>query len=92
MRSIYVGSGETAALISQLETVRRDTAETECAARRREVARYEQQDATIEAACKLIDTVMEAALLAAGFHTHKRQWRMRRYVNYGGEGSDEAKG
>jgi hypothetical protein len=81
VRSVYVGTGETAALISRLEGLRREEAETEREDHRRELAKLEQQDATIDEACRLINMVAEAALIAAGYHTHKRQWRRRRHVN-----------
>lgn len=92
VRSVYVGGGETAMLISRLETIRRDEAETEREDRRRALTKLERQDAMIEAACRLIDAVTEAALIATGFHTHRRQWRKRRYDDNGGKGSDEAGG
>jgi hypothetical protein len=92
VRSIYVGGGETAAFISQLEKGRREEDEMKREDRRRELAKLEQQDATIEAACRMIDMVIEAALIAAGFHIHKRQWRKQRYVDDGGEGNGEANG
>lgn len=90
VRSVYIGVGERAALISQLETMRRDEAEIKREDRRLELAKLEQLDRAIEAACRLIDTVTEAALIVAGFHTHKREWRKRRYGNDGGKGSGKA--
>jgi hypothetical protein len=78
VRSVYVGSGETARLISRLEAIRHDRDETE-----REVAKLvraedEQQDAEIDMLSEIVQTLTTATLLSAGFHTHKRQWRLRR--------------
>ena len=78
VRSVYVGGGETALLIAQLEVLQREEAQERREGERHELAKHEQQDATIEAASRLIDTIKEAALIAAGFHTHKRQWRKKR--------------
>src|SRR5437016_3940596 len=61
VRSVYVGGSGTAAFISQLEKGRREEDETKREDRQRELAKLERQDATIEAACRLIDTVTEAA-------------------------------
>lgn len=90
VRSVYVGSGETAALISQLEGMRRDEDETEHENQRRELAKLERQDEAIDATCRLIETVTEAALIAAGFHTHKRQWRKIRYGSSGKDSGEAA--
>lgn len=81
MRSVYIGSGETAALIAQLETMMRVESDSR-AVRRRELANLERQDATIETACQMVDEILDATLIVAGFHTHKRQWRRKRYVNF----------
>ncbi|HUE80769.1 MAG TPA: hypothetical protein VMM84_01565 [Pyrinomonadaceae bacterium] len=78
VRSIYVGGSETATLISQLEELQREEAQERREGQRRELAKHEQQDATIEAASRLIDTIKDATLIAGGFHQHKRQWRKRR--------------
>ncbi len=83
VRSVYVGGGEKGALIAQLETMMRDESEASRDVRRRELAKLERQDAPIETACRMIDAILEATLIVAGFHTHKRQWRRRRYVDNG---------
>lgn len=78
VRSVYVGTGEVAELISQLGMMRREEAETEREARRHVRARDRETEATIDEVCALIEAVTEGALIAAGFHTHKRQWRRTR--------------
>jgi hypothetical protein len=35
-------------------------------------------EAALELAANLIQLVTESALLTAGFHTHRRQWRLKR--------------
>jgi hypothetical protein len=80
VRSLYVGGGQTAALIAQLEMMRREKRAEKRNTYLRQVSEFQAQDAIVEAACRMIDGVLEAALIVAGFHTHKRQWRkMRSY-------------
>ena len=78
VRSVYVGGGVTALLISRHEELERAQAklrrDLELAAR----AGCEAIDEEIARHAELTDTLTQAALLAAGFHTHKRQWRRKR--------------
>ncbi len=90
--SIYYGSGETAVLMSRLDEARREEAGHKLEVARHELAKLERYDASIEATCRMIDSITEAALLAAGFHTHKRQWRRKRDDHSGGEGTRENDG
>lgn len=59
--------------------MQREEAEAKREARQREVTALKKQDLAIETTSQLIALVTEAALIAAGFHTHKRQWRKKRY-------------
>lgn len=45
---------------------------------RRERIKFDKQNRTIDAVCNMNDAVIEAMLIVAGFHTHKRQWRKTR--------------
>jgi hypothetical protein len=83
VRSVYVGAGEAVEIFSQLEMMRRDEADTEREDRRRELERESKADEEFERAFEIIQTLTEAALLASGFHTHKRQWRRRKGANNG---------
>jgi hypothetical protein len=80
VRSVYVGPGEIAHMISQIQS---NTPLIEKLARSinsAEKNRSEKAKAALEQASDLVRLITQAALLSAGFHTHKRQWRKRRNV------------
>jgi hypothetical protein len=75
----YVGTGEVARLLSQLDTIDRDEREAERQAERAERERYDAEDRAVAAWCEDVEAVARAALGAAGYHRHKRgEWRKRR--------------
>ncbi len=78
VHSIYVGRGETATLISQLDDLQREEVQEKCRYLRNERANLDNQEATIKTVGRLIDGVIQASLVSAGLHTHKRQWRKKR--------------
>ncbi len=78
VRSVYVGSNETAQLIAQLDKLQSDEQEGKRALTRIERERWQEQDAELDALSKIVDEVMKATLIAQGFHQHKRQWRRKR--------------
>jgi hypothetical protein len=77
----YVGTGRVAELAAQLDAIERETREAEAAAWRAEKARLEALDADVAALIEVTDLAAAAALLAAGYHQHKRQWRRKRRDN-----------
>lgn len=78
VRSVYVGGGETAALIAQLDGMRREEVEHERELEKRARAEAEAPDAEHAALDEMFKLITKGALLAAGFHTHKRQWRRKK--------------
>ncbi|MCE5200743.1 MAG: hypothetical protein ABFD54_06445 [Armatimonadota bacterium] len=74
----YVGTGMAAELAAELDTLERQERERAHAA----VKSERDTDKTLEAALhdyyKIVDAITEEALLAAGYHKHKGQWRRRR--------------
>lgn len=80
VRSVYVGGGETAELIAQLDWMQGVEQEGKRRLARIERARLQEQDAELDRVCALVETLTTGALLAAGFHKHKRQWRRRKGV------------
>src|SRR4051812_44563010 len=78
VRSVYVGGGETARLIAQLEAMRSDEREGKRILSRMEREQLEEQEAEVTRVCSIVETLTTAALLSTGFHTHRRQWRRRR--------------
>src|SRR5262245_39804097 len=75
----YVGSGLPAILAALADTeARRERAEQERAFRDEKAARR-AAEAELDGMIELTDLAARAALLAAGFHQHKRgEWRRRR--------------
>ena len=74
----YVGTGPVALLAARLDALARLQREHDRTAARAERARAEALDDEIKAIIDPTDLAARAALLAAGFHQHKRQWRRRR--------------
>lgn len=78
VRSVYVCTGETARLLFLLDEARTQEERLKEYLVKMERARDKALDTQVEQACSIIDTLTNAALLTAGFHTHKRQWRRKR--------------
>jgi hypothetical protein len=81
VKSVYVGRGEIAHMISQIQSSSPWLERLARNIKSPEVVKLEKADAALAQATELIRSVTQAALLAAGFHTHHRQWRRRRNVN-----------
>ena len=78
VKSTYYGAGEVASLVAQLDTIERGRREAE---RRDRRAEREQADAEERAVAEWFDEVQavaNAAMIAAGFHKHRGQWRRKR--------------
>jgi hypothetical protein len=75
----YVGAGEVAELVAQMDALEREQRRVEALAQRQEKDELKALDADLKAVNEIIDLAARAALLAAGFHLHKRgEWRKRR--------------
>jgi hypothetical protein len=72
--SEYVGAGQLAEAASALAAREQ---QLRCAARQQRAA-HRALDAQVDHACDLIHALASAALLLAGHHTHKGQWRQKR--------------
>ena len=79
VKSTYVGRGELAHLISQLQA---SSIAVERIVRASKLNDSEKTEAVLDLATELIQLVTQAALLTAGFHTHKRQWRRKRNARH----------
>ncbi len=88
VRSVYLGGGETAVLISRCEAQRRSEKKGKRRRERRERERLREQGAELDRVCEMVETLTAGVLLAAGYHTHKRQWRRKRDEGSRGEGRD----
>ena len=76
--SIYVGSGEYARLAFQMDKIERKQKAREAAALNRQLAKAAAIDGEINSLCELTGKLVDAFLLASGFHQHKREWRLKR--------------
>jgi hypothetical protein len=75
----YVGRGPIAELVAQMDGLERQQREAERAAWLVKWAEQNALDAPLDELNELADLLARAALLAAGFHQHKRgEWRKRR--------------
>jgi hypothetical protein len=78
VKSVYVGRGEIAHMISKFES---SSAVLEKLMRTKqsiETLESEKAEAFLEQAVELIQLFTQASLLTAGFHAHHRQWRRKR--------------
>ncbi len=74
-QSEYVGSGAFAAALAELEAYERLAARQEAAAFRETRGQIKQQAALVLGTEAELRELVKAALIACGFHQHKRQWR-----------------
>jgi hypothetical protein len=73
VKSVYVGRGEMAQMISKFEA---SSAEVEKLLRVKtsiEAQESERIEAALDRAVELVQLFTEASLLTSGFHTHRRQ-------------------
>ena len=78
VKSVYVGRGEMAHIISKFEASSAEVEKLMRAKRSIEADELERVEATLDRAIELTQLFTQAALLVAGFHTHHRQWRCKR--------------
>jgi hypothetical protein len=78
VRSQYVGAGEVAKLIAQLNEIDTRRRKFEQDVHRAELAKATRLDGPIDEFCKAVFQITEVVLVATGHHLHKRQWRKKR--------------
>ena len=76
--SEYVGRGELAGLVAQLDAIERTGQRAQRASHAAERASLDVDDEVAETVAALVATLTRGVLVANGFHQHKRQWRRRR--------------
>jgi len=75
----YFGGGKAGELASQFEALKREEREVERAQVKAEHDELAELDAPLSELNELADVLVQATLLAAGFHQHNRgNWRKRR--------------
>lgn len=80
LKSVYVGRGEIAQMVSQIQSSSPLLERLARTFKSPEAIKMEKSEAVIEQVTHVIQLLTQAALLAAGFHTHHRQWRRKRNV------------
>jgi hypothetical protein len=75
----YVGTGRIAELVAEMDAIEHQRREVERAARQAERANVDALDAPLDELNDLVELLARAALVAAGYHQHKRgEWRKQR--------------
>lgn len=80
VKSVYVGRGEIAHMLSTLQSSSAEIEHLMRAKKSIEADELENAEAALDRAIELTQLFTEAELLIAGFHTHHRQWRRKRNV------------
>jgi hypothetical protein len=80
VRSIYLGRGELAHMISNLQTHSPVLERFARDLKSPEQLKVEECETVLNAGIELITMMTHGALLVGGFHTHHRQWRRTRNV------------
>jgi hypothetical protein len=78
VKSVYVGRGEIAHMVSKLQSSSNDLEKLMRAKRLIEANKVDHVERTLDRAIELTELFTQATLLVAGFHTHHRQWRRKR--------------
>ena len=78
VKSVYVGRGEVAQMVSNLQSSSSILEKLAGTIKSPEAIKAEKAEDVLEQVSDLIQLTTQAALLAAGFHTHHRQWRRKR--------------
>ena len=80
VKSVYVGRGEIADMVSQIQSTSALLERSARATYSLEAIKSQKAEVAMEQTSELIRLLTQASLLSAGFHTHKRQWRKKRNV------------
>jgi hypothetical protein len=78
VKSTYAGRGEIAHMIAQIQESSPLLERLARTIKSPEVVKQDKAEAAIEEVNNLVHLLTQAALLSAGFHTHRRQWRRKR--------------
>lgn len=74
----YVGGGAVGALAAEMDAIERERREFERELWRMEKEEIEAFDESVAKVCQMADIIAKAAMVAAGFHRHRGEWRRRR--------------
>ncbi len=76
--SEYLGCGEVASLISELDSLEAEKRALEWQQEKANRAEYEESDDEVKVFSNLVRDYTKAFLISQGFHTHKGIWRKQR--------------
>ncbi|HJQ32943.1 MAG TPA: hypothetical protein VJ866_12225 [Pyrinomonadaceae bacterium] len=76
--SVYEGGGISGTLAEAQDAEARQSRQRKPRSLRAELAAQDAIDAKIDEAWRVVERVAAEALQAAGYHQHKRQWRLKR--------------
>lgn len=76
--SEYIGSGDFAAMIAQMDAQERQEGQEKRQADKGIVEQEKATDEQIAALVQAADHYIKALMLLADYHLHKRQWRRKR--------------
>jgi hypothetical protein len=76
--SVYEGGGFGGELSAEQDASQRATEQQHKLTMRQESARHDQIDALLDESWAQVKAATDEALAAAGYHRHKRQWRLKR--------------
>lgn len=79
VRSVYLGRDSVGEAAAALDDVRRSRREDDRRALQAALDRIAEAEALCGATAELTELVADAALLAAGFHKRRHQWRRKRH-------------
>jgi hypothetical protein len=78
VRSVYFGAGESGSLMARMIEFERLESVAEREREREDREEFGAEDRAISDWFDDVQAVADAAMVAAGFHKHKGQWRRRR--------------
>jgi hypothetical protein len=78
VKSVYVGRGEIAHMVAQLQSSSPLLERFARTMKSPQQVQQEKAEAALDELSDLVGLITQASLLAAGFHTHKREWRKMR--------------
>ena len=78
--SVYEGGGPLAELMAEQDEETREQARRVSLDAHAQLAALDKVDAMIDREWRAVKAAAEEALEAAGYHRHKRQWRLKRDV------------
>jgi hypothetical protein len=78
VKSTYFGAGEGGSLMAEMVALERLEREADREQVREERAEADAEEQAVSEWFDGVEAVSEAAMIAAGFHKHKGQWRRKR--------------